>query len=133
MANICRRVRGGSRMDHTDRSKRTRHSRTVPRLASLEIDGERSGAWPLRGIRGHLFHTDHNYPVLPGVRHASHSVLAIASGRAHLLGNPKHEIRNTKQIRITEIQMTKTFWIFVLRACFGFRYSDFGFPLRVRW
>src|SRR3972149_3674242 len=40
----------------------------------------------------------------------------------------KSEAQNTKQIRITKMLMAETFWIFVLRACFGFRHSDFGFP-----
>jgi hypothetical protein len=46
--------------------------------------------------------------------------------------NSKHEIRNSKQIQITKIQMTKNknqFRIlkFEFRNCFEFRYSDFGF------
>ncbi len=48
----------------------------------------------------------------------------------------KFEARNPKQIKITEISMTKTkgtnfrcleFQEFELRYCFGFRYSKFGF------
>jgi len=49
----------------------------------------------------------------------------------------KSEIRNPKQIPMNEIQMIKTltprrmirfeFSVLVIRACFGFRYSDFGF------
>jgi hypothetical protein len=52
------------------------------------------------------------------------------------MGNSKHEIRISKQMQRTEISMAKTTdlgswsclgrWISVIRACFGFRISDFG-------
>jgi len=54
--------------------------------------------------------------------------------------NPKSEIRNPKQIQMTEAQMTETlapvgrrvldfgFWSFVLVSDFGFRILNFGFP-----
>ena len=46
--------------------------------------------------------------------------------------NSKSQISNNKQITMTEIQNPKpvlVIWILVIRICFGFRYSDFGFKL----
>ncbi len=47
--------------------------------------------------------------------------------------NPKFEIRNPKQIQMTETlppvgRSVLNFGILVIRACFGFRISDFVFP-----
>ena len=46
--------------------------------------------------------------------------------------NSKSQISNNKQISMTKIQNSKpvsVIWILVIRICFGFRYSDFGFKL----
>jgi len=47
----------------------------------------------------------------------------------------KHEIQNPKQIQMTETQSLELFlfWKFEFCACFGFRYSDFGFYTTLVW
>ncbi|MEN6428143.1 MAG: hypothetical protein ABFE13_22570 [Phycisphaerales bacterium] len=54
--------------------------------------------------------------------------------------NTKSEIRNPKQIQMTQSTNDRNagagrrvrfeFWVLVIRICFGFRASDFGFPSR---
>ena len=60
----------------------------------------------------------------------------MSKSEARCAGNPNIEIRNPKQIQSTKFECSKPecrtpgfghFFLSVIRACFGFRYSDFGF------